>query len=139
MVENAIDDAEDYSRSADAEGKGENGESGEPRTFPQDPQAVTNILDERFDEAHASRIAMFFFKLFHSAEFQPRAAPGFRCRQAGLDELRDLLLEMKAQLLVDFSLDTFPAEERTRAQQQVIPHGPLLSCLHLKFHARSAT
>src|SRR5882762_10752681 len=74
MEENAIDGAEDYSRSADAEGKGENGDSGEPRTFPQDPQAVTNILDERFDEAHPARIAMFFFKLFHSAEFRPRAA-----------------------------------------------------------------
>src|SRR5713101_5021407 len=94
--EDAIDDAEDDGGSADAEGKGENGDSGEPRTFPQDPQAVTNILDQRFDEAHAAGIAMFFFKLFHSAEFQPGEALGLCGDQAQLDELGDLLLEVEA-------------------------------------------
>jgi hypothetical protein len=30
---------------------------------------------------------MFLFDLFHSAEFQPRAAPGFIWRHSGLNEL----------------------------------------------------
>jgi len=44
-------------------------------------------------------------------------ALGFRRRQARFDELRDLLLEVEAQLVVKFSLHVFPAEEGAQAQQ----------------------
>src|SRR5216683_7918269 len=111
--EDVIDDAEDDGGSADAEGKGENGDSGEPRTFPQDPQAVTNILDQHFDEADPAGIAMFLYDLFYSAEFQPGAALGFCRDQAQLDKLRDLILEVKAQFVVKFSLHIFPLKEGT--------------------------
>src|SRR6267378_2617153 len=123
MEENAIDDAEDYSRSADAEGKGENGDSGEPRTFPQDPQAVTNILDERFDEAHPAR--------------------GARLPQASGRIARALRLASRSGSAAPrrfqpqhFSGGTgnasATADHSTRAS-------PKLSCPHLKFRARSAT
>jgi hypothetical protein len=57
---------------------------------------------------------MFFLDLLHSAKLQPRTAPGFFCRQSGFDELGDLLLEMKVQLLVDFCLNMIPAEEGSK-------------------------
>jgi hypothetical protein len=57
---------------------------------------------------------MFFLDLFHAAKIQPRAAPGFFRRQSGFDELGDLLLEMKVQLLVDFRFNLITAEEGSK-------------------------
>src|SRR6266704_1944477 len=112
-----------------SERKGQDGNRGETGILAQRAHTVANVLHQRFDEAHAARIAMFLFELFHSAEFQTRPTLGLLRRQAGLDELRDLLLEVEAQFVVKFGLHVFPAEEGAQAQQQVVQHGTLLSCL----------
>ena len=72
---------------------------------------------------------MFLLELFHSAKIQTRAAFGFLRRQAGLDELGDLSLEVEAQFVVKLGFHIFPAKEGAQAQQQIVQHGPLLSCL----------
>src|SRR5207253_2037903 len=122
----SVDIAEDRRICPDAEGEGERGDDGESRRLRQHPKPVANILQQRFDEGHAARIAMFLFELFHSAEFQTREALCFLRRQAGVDELRNLLREVKAQFVVEFGLHLFPAEEGTQSQQHVVQHGPLL-------------
>ncbi len=114
---------------ANSERKGQDGYRGETWILAQRAHTVANVLQQRFDEAHPARIAMFLFELFHSAEFQTSPTLGLFRRQAGLDELRDLLLEVEAQFVVKFGLHVFPAEEGAQAQQQVVQHGPLLSCL----------
>src|SRR5438034_99651 len=57
----SVDIAEDRRICPDAEGEGERGDDGESRRLRQHPKPVANILQQRFDEGHAARIAMFLF------------------------------------------------------------------------------
>jgi len=59
-------------------------------------------------------------------EFQPRAALGFAGVRPDCASFETASRSGSAAL-VDFSLNTFPAEQGTQAQQQIIAHEPLLS------------
>src|SRR5258708_4868011 len=100
-----VDQAEDRGVGADSERQRKNRHTGDDRSAAQDAQSKADVLQQRFDEGHPACIAMLFFKLFHSAEFQARPALGFLRWHTVLHELRDLFLEVKAQLLVHFSLN----------------------------------
>jgi hypothetical protein len=69
-----------------------------------------NILAERFEEMRSAGVAAFFFDLVIAAEGQARVATRFYRGQTRPDKLLDLLIEMKAQLVVEFALDGVCAE-----------------------------
>jgi hypothetical protein len=110
---------------ADAEGEREDGDSGEARGFPQHAQGVADVPGRGFEEVHAARLAAFLFELIDSAEFETSAAASFQERQAGLNELFDLLVEVKAQFVVEFVFDGTTPEQGTQANQDVTEHVPL--------------
>jgi hypothetical protein len=52
--------------------------------------------------------------LVSAAEFEARAAPSFRERQAGPNEFLDVLLEVKAQLVIEFIFEGVAVKQRTQ-------------------------
>ncbi len=48
---------------------------------PRMRKPVANILQERFDQIHATRVANLFLELFVSAKIEARAPNGFFARQ----------------------------------------------------------
>src|SRR5713101_3435082 len=89
--QNRINDTENRGARANSERQGQDGYRGETGILAQRAHTVANVLQERFDEGHAARIAILLFDLIHSAKLQPRPASGFLRRQAGMDELRNLV------------------------------------------------
>src|SRR6266850_8585729 len=55
----SIYEAEDGSVRADAKGKNQNGGKSEPRGLAQHTNAVAQILNQGFDEAHTARLPAF--------------------------------------------------------------------------------
>jgi hypothetical protein len=100
---------------ADAEGEREHGDSGELRRSSQHAQRVADIPGQVLEEVHAASVAAFLFELINSAEFEASASPSFRERQAGLDELFDLPIEVKVQFVVEFAFDGTALKQGTQA------------------------
>jgi hypothetical protein len=71
-------------------------------------------------------VAAFLLDLIGAADGEASAAAGFRERQAGLNEFLDLLVEMEAQLSVEFALDGVAAEKGSKANQEITQHLHLL-------------
>ena len=74
---------------------------------------------------HAAGFAAFLFDLVSTPENKASAAAGFRGRQAGLNELLDLPIEMKAQFVLKLFLDSVPSKQGAQADQEIIEHVPL--------------
>src|SRR6266581_2854150 len=127
--QNRINHTENRGVRANSERKRQDGYRGETGILAQRARTVAYVLQQRFDEGHAARVAMLFLDLLDAAEFQPGAAPGFFGREAGLDQLGDVVLEVKAELLVHLGFNLFPAEKRAQAQEQIVEHELLLSGL----------
>ena len=64
--------------------------------------------------AYAAGVAAFLFDQVRAADEKTRAAARFRERQAGLNQFLDLLVEVKAQLVVKFVLDRVAANQRSQ-------------------------
>src|ERR1700683_1948442 len=107
-------------------------DSSKSRRPAQHAETVANVLRQRFEKAHAPSVAAFFFDLFRSAEFQPCAPPRFFARHTRLHVLLDLLLEMKPQLVVEFTLHSVAPEQRAQPNQNVAEHLSLLECLSMQ-------
>ena len=68
---------------------------------------------EIFDELHAARFAAFFFQLLGAAERESCLSRRFVASYSLRDELFDLMLVVKAQLVVEFGFDGFRDEIAT--------------------------
>src|SRR6476660_10323384 len=106
-----VDKTEDRGVGADSQGERKNRDGRYDRSAAQNAEAVADVLEQRFDEAYPTGIAVFFLDLIHSAEFQPRAALCFCRPEPRPDERLDLLFKVKAQLLVHFRFDRLTAKE----------------------------
>src|SRR6202050_3618300 len=105
-------------------------DSSKSRPPAQHAETVANVLRQRFEKTHAAGVAAFFFNLLRSAEFQPRSPPRFLARQPRLHVLRNLLLEMKPQLIVEFTLHSVAPKQCPQPNQNVAEHFPLLERLN---------
>ncbi len=81
---------------------------------------------------YTARFAAFLFDLVSAAEDESRAAARFRKKQARLNELLDLLIEVKPQFFVEFALDSVAAKQGPQANQDVAEHLPLPESLSME-------
>ena len=129
LEQHAFDNAEDGGGGADAERECENGDGGEAWTLAEHAQAVANSLHQIFDEVHTASVAAFFFDLIEGTEFQAGAAAGFCWCETGVDQLLDVLIEMEAELGVEFIFDGVALKQRAQADPKISEHCALLCCL----------
>src|ERR1700722_17315362 len=99
MKQQSIDEAENGRVRSDAKRQRQHRDGHKSRRLCEYAQAVTQILQENFEEVNAACIAALFLNLICSAEFQSCAAHGFFARQSGTNVLLHQLLEVKPQLL----------------------------------------
>ena len=123
LDENAVDDAEDGAVGADAEGQRQRDDDGEGGIGPQLPEGIAEILQGVLDETGASGFAAVFADLLVAAEGETGAAARFGFGKAGLPELLDFVVEVKAELVVELAFDGAAAKESAQAITQIIPHG----------------
>jgi hypothetical protein len=83
--EESVDDAEDDDVCADAEGKDEDGDSGEGAILVEGAEGVAQILRKSFDHGEAPGVTMNFFGLLRAAELRVSAAAGFLRGQSGFE------------------------------------------------------
>ena len=113
--EDAVDDAEDGARGADAERKRQRRGDREPGVVPKNACRVPQIEDEVLERTAAARVARVFLERLESAELPRRPAPRFVRRAALPDVFRRLALEVIAHLGVHRLLDRVAAEKQSKA------------------------
>ena len=74
--EDGVDDAEERCVGADAESKGKDGDGGEPRGLSEEPEGVTRVLEERFEEREGLLLTQELLGLFQATEFEESVAAG---------------------------------------------------------------
>src|SRR6185436_9450176 len=120
--EDGVDQAEDRRICADADRERQHGHRREAGMAAQRTEAVADVAREMFDEAGAKLVACALPHLLHAAESDQRLPPRLRGRHAGARVLLDLLLDMKADLVIEPIFDLTPADERTKTPQRVTEH-----------------
>jgi hypothetical protein len=121
-----VDKAEDGSIRADSQGQHKDGNTSEPRRFTQPAESVLDVLRQSLNQMNAAGLAALFLDLVRAAKHKTGLAASFRERQARLDKFIDLPVDMKMQLIVEFSLHGLAAKQSTEANQEVSHHRPLL-------------
>ncbi len=102
--QDAVDDGEYCGVGADAKRQCEEGHGGEGRRLAQSPHGVAKILKESFDEANAARVAALLLDLIETSKFDAHAALRLIRRDSGGKVFLKLLLDVKAQLVVQFGV-----------------------------------
>src|ERR1700691_1193508 len=132
IQQHSVDYREERGVRSNGKSKRQHSDSSKSRRPAQHAETVANILRQRFEKTHAPSVAAFFFNLLRCAEFQPRSPPRFLARHTRLHVLRNLLLEMKAQLVVQFTLDGIASKQRPQPNQNVAEHLSLRECLSMR-------
>ncbi len=91
----------------------------------QEPGPVADVLNQSLKETGAARIAAFVLNLFSPTKGNGSTPARFREGYSGLNEFLDLLVEVKAHLVVEVVLDGVAAKQRAQAHQKVTEHFPL--------------
>jgi hypothetical protein len=118
--QNGVGQAVDGGVRADAERECQDADSGESRAAAQHPRGITHVLHRRLDDADPARVATRFLRPVHAAEVASNDAPRLGGLHASRDKVLDLLLQVKAQLVVEFLLDLRLPRERSPAERQHI-------------------
>ena len=84
----------------------------------QRARAVAQVGDQRFEPAHAARIARFFLVLFHRTETPQRPQPGVFRAHAQLDVLLGFHLDVKPHLRIEAAVELAMPKQRV----QSFPH-----------------
>jgi len=103
---------------ADAQRQSQNRNGGESRIPPESARCETQILKECFQEWKPATIAMAFFGLFETAEFDERVASRFFAVHASAEVVFDMHLEMVFQLRGKLAVAAL------RSKRRVEPHEP---------------
>jgi hypothetical protein len=77
----------------------------------QSSGGVPKVLHERLEKAEAARLAAFVFYLIKAAKLQPHTTQGLRLGHPRIHMFGDLLLKMKAKLIVELTLSGATPEE----------------------------
>jgi hypothetical protein len=112
-----VDDAEDRGVGADAQGERHDRGGREDRVAPQAPDAVPEILEERLDDGRSRLVEARLLVLLDAAEGEERLPARLLGRQAALDQLARLHVEVEAHLFVHLFLDRAPPPERLQGRQ----------------------
>ncbi len=96
----AIHNAEHHGVGPDRQRQRRHGGHQETGRFPQDAQAIADILDESLDEIAAERFVGFLFMLLISAEFDASAAFRLGRREAGPLEVIAAELDVRTEFFL---------------------------------------
>src|SRR6185295_14634051 len=100
----AVHQGEDGGVRPDSEGEGRDRDESEGRTPAKDANAVTQVLREVVEIAGAAGVPAVLLGPVDAAELEEGAATRLRLGHSGLDVVRDLTLEVVAQLAVELLL-----------------------------------
>jgi len=94
LKKNLAHDGEDGGVGTYAEGESEDGYAGEGRRFFHDAKGVAGVFEASFEKRERLLVAHEFLGLFHPAEFDDGLFAGFAGRQASLEVVVDVEVEM---------------------------------------------
>src|SRR5882724_10041751 len=117
----SIYEAEDGSVRADAKGKNQNGGKSEPRGLAQHTNAVAQILNQGFDEAHTERLPAFFLDALDSAKLHPRPPHRFLARYAATHQIFRVRLHVESQLRIHLALHPRAPQRRAQPRTKSAP------------------
>src|SRR5882724_7434305 len=104
IEQEVVNHAEHDSRRGNAKREREHRGSREPQTLSQRPRTVAQVLCQRFEKSHASRLPAFFFDALNPAKLQPRPPRCFMARHTAAHQILRIRLHVKAQFRVHFAL-----------------------------------
>jgi hypothetical protein len=79
-------------------------------------------LEASLDKRDTARLSAILLDLLKTSEFNPHTALGFFVVQTCADVFLDLVLDVKSKLILQFTLDSAPPEERTKANKEIAQH-----------------
>jgi hypothetical protein len=88
-------------------------------------EGVAEVLQQVFEPAGAACVATLFFDLLEAAEREACAARGFFTRNACCYVLTDFVVEMRAELIVEFGFDSGATEQSAETEEKVAEHEAL--------------
>jgi hypothetical protein len=100
----------------------QDGRGGEPGIAPEAAQGEANVGGEIVERAHAARVERGLADLLDPAEREQGLPAGRRGVGAGADPRGLVLLEMKADLLVQIALPATAEDQRPEPLQEVGDH-----------------
>src|SRR5258708_19088401 len=109
--ENTVDDAKDGSGCANAESEREDGRDGERRSFKENTQSETEILQKRIEKRQPARFAVVFFGLLWAAKAKAGPALGLLLRHPALQIVFDRELQVCGHLGVEIAVERRTIEE----------------------------
>jgi len=118
----AIDEGENRRVRANGEREREEGHAGEAGILAERPKAVAQVLAERFESANAAGIAAFLRDLIGAAEIEANAAACFFWREARLNMLFELAIEVEPEFLIQAGIHRLGAEDRAQTEEQIAEH-----------------
>ena len=80
-----------------------------------------NVLDHLVDDPDASHVAALLLALVDAAERAKGRVPGLLRIEPSRDVCVDLLLQVKADLVIEFAFDLAPADERAKTKGNRAP------------------
>jgi hypothetical protein len=105
-----VDDAEQRSGRADADGEHQDGHCGESCVFSEGSQCVTTVLQEYVDGRPEAGIAHEFLDLLGASQIDARAAPRIRRVHAAFGVLVGKKVDVALEFLVQIAIELFFAE-----------------------------
>ena len=104
MEEDTIDDAEDNSRSANAEGESKDSDEGEAAVFAKVAEGEAEVAKQVVEDGFPAGVADLFFDALEAAEFESCTAASFFWGDSCGYVIGDLAFEMEEELLIEFLL-----------------------------------
>src|SRR6266478_2266829 len=121
IEQEVVNHAEHDSRRGNAKREREHRGSREPQTLSQRPRTVAQVLCQRFEKSHASRLPAFFFDALNPAKLQPRPPRCFMARHTAAHQILRIRLHVKAQLLIHFALHPRALQSRPQPRTNSAP------------------
>ena len=110
--QDAVDDRKDGRGGADAEREGEGGDEGESWRPTEGAHAVANVLQRILKEDGAELVPSPFLDAFDTTKLRERASPSVLRRQTGAPMLLRLLIDVKADLLIEAPFENALVRQR---------------------------
>jgi hypothetical protein len=108
--QDGVHDTEDRGVGPDAEGEGQDHCGREAPRRAQAPEAVPDVLEDVFEEAHAPRLAAFLLDPLEAAQAHEREPPRFVGRNPAAEVFLGLHLEVEAELVIHPLLEPVAVE-----------------------------
>ena len=111
LQQHAVHDGKDDRGRAGAERQRQQHDGGKSRLLPEGARGVPDVLQPIVQPARAARIATLLLHLLRAAEREHRLSSRLPGREASSHQIRDMLVEMKAQLPLELLFHAAPAPQ----------------------------